>query len=72
MIIGTDRPFKLGEQGKSIYHKKKYYAQPFVVLREATREEWKAGAIEDGATAAECDHALRMKPHAYFYEVSID
>lgn len=46
--------------------------QPYLVLREATREEWLASALDNGHTpnAAALDHASR--PGCKFYEVSTD
>ncbi len=73
MIAGSDYPLTIGQQGKGIVDKKLDYhkQQPFVVLREATLEEWIQAQIANGYTREQ----LLRNPNvslSYFYEVSVD
>ena len=44
---------------------------PFVVIREATFEEWLKEANEDGLDISEIQRAYAKK-YGHFYEVSVD
>jgi hypothetical protein len=71
MILGTERtkPREIGRRYVGIVIDGVDYDQPFVVLREATFEEWVAEHLEQGGVAPvpRCDPS-----EALFYEVSLD
>jgi hypothetical protein len=66
MILGTERtkPREIGGRYFGVWiDDVSYPDQPFVVLREATYEEW----LEAGNAVPRCDPS-----EALFYEVSVD
>ena len=64
MILGTSQRRKIGGRYTGVRIDDVFYPnQPFVVLREATFEEW----LEEGNTEPLCDPS-----EALFYEVSVD
>ena len=64
MILGTSVPREIGYRGIGVWMDDVFYPdQPFVVLREATFEEW----LEEGNTVPRCDPS-----EALFYECSLD
>ena len=66
MIFTCSYSMKIGEiRNEGFFYDKKYYKQPFQVLREATKEEY----IQD------CIRLLGyidLSCKEYFYEVSVD
>ena len=57
----------IGSRGVGVYdsHQRLFIDQPYVVIREATREEWKADVESHGYQA--------LGPrNAFYYEVSLD
>lgn len=74
MIIGTNLPFKVGSR-QSAFHVESNRQQPFVVLREVTRQEW----LDDEETWTNAKQKERdiaktkcVGDGWYYYEVSVD
>jgi hypothetical protein len=79
-IIGTFKTLEVGKRTvipklsdkDAVYH----YNVPVFVLREATKEEYVKGAMEDNAEGFEREVArgadAHNSPNAKFYEVSMD
>jgi hypothetical protein len=70
MIIGTEvyKPREIGARYTGLWMDGVYHDQPFVVLREATSQEWTAERLAEGRAAEmPCDPS-----QALFYEVSTD
>jgi hypothetical protein len=75
MIIGSDNTLLIGERGVGVSETNgtPHNEQPFVVLREATFEEWLQEAIADGMPEALLHKAaLAAQEGARFYEISVD
>lgn len=71
MILATDQKFKIGEQSKNILLNGQHFPdQPFVVLREVTREEWLH--YHSSPKAKSCLERFEMTFTFHFYEVSVD
>jgi hypothetical protein len=72
MIIGTSKgPQPIGSQHIGLWMDGVLYPdQPFVILREATVEEWD-GDVNNPVLPPEAGPALR-EGRALFYEVSLD
>ena len=74
MIVGADRPKEVGKryempvtdiQGNP-------YRLPFVVLREATEEEWIEDMRNSNASEERIKETLSLSPDAFYYQISID
>ena len=74
VIMGTVNTLKVG----SLYHGctdnkgQRWPHQPYLVLREATYEEWKQGAIDNDVTIQPEVEALARSGRAKFYGISTD
>lgn len=75
MIIGSFEKLEVGKRygvDSDEYITDKYkvshYNQPFLVLRESTKDEWIAECIKDNIPMP----SLSLIRDAYFYEISID
>ena len=72
MIVGADTPQIVGQryEGAITDRNRQWQSIPYVILREATREEWEA---ELRATHPEAEEEIRIARYpAWFYEVSVD
>ena len=64
VILGTSKPRKIGGRYTGVWIDGVFYPdQPFVVLREATFEEW----LGEANTVPHCDPS-----EALFYECALD
>ncbi len=71
MILGSADPRAIGERRTGVYDAHGIYhaRQAFVIVREATREEWLAWNYEQGVEDPR--HGVHPGRH-YFYEVATD
>lgn len=74
MIIGANKPLVIGQRATGLVdqHEQIHAAQPFLVLREATVDEWIAEAEADGMALTPGQRAHARGPDVFFYEVSLD
>ena len=70
MIIGSDRALVIGQRYSALT--KDLSHQPFVVLRAATFEEWRAERAEDGTELSAYHYQLATSLCVHYYDVSVD
>ncbi len=70
MFIASKKPHRIGDKGHGAYPTSdgKIGKAPFVVLREATFEDW----LKQGLEAGFSEQEMISKRFTYFYEVSVD
>ena len=78
MIIGSFEPWPVGTTCKSaIEHKGKIYEVPTQIIREATEEEYRQWALDDGGYTENdiqdrLDWAHSKGVPVMFYQISVD
>ncbi len=72
MIVGTFRSIEVGQtyHGCTDRDRKLHKDQPYMVLREATKEEWFIENRDLKLTTRELE--MINDPNAKFYEISLD
>jgi hypothetical protein len=74
MVIGSDLPKEIGRRynGKISDAHGVFHEAPYVVLKEATIEDWERSCLEEGASL---DYVTVWKPryrNLFFYRISVD
>ncbi len=73
MVMGSFRKFAVGEIGCGLIdYDRVHRAQPFVVLREATAEEWVDHVVANGIPETTARRELSGPQRILFYEISVD
>ena len=75
MIVGSTGPKVIGQQYWGITDERNHYYpdHPFIVVREATFEEWLAGHLERGGAPLTPQQLAKAKsPTSFFYEIATD
>lgn len=77
MIVWSDHPYEIGHRADGVGNGVEdidgvRHEQPFLVMREATYDEWEAEYLSDGGGMSAIRGFKNHHNHVWFYEVSVD